>query len=139
MKMDNATMELERKKNNRLKLNMTPLIDMVFLLVIFFMLTTSFNVTEVIELGFSNNDVAAASQGKEDSILISVGLDGTLSINGTKLPEKLFMNELKLKLAKDKTQKILLLADAAVSVQHTVKAMDLARIAGGVNIILLNR
>ena len=124
-------MEFERPEKQRLKIGLTPLIDMVFLLVVFFMLTTTFSTTEVISLDFSSGDVAPAEKGKDDSILLSVEKDNIFYINGKKLDQITLRRELSNILKDGKKRTMILQWREGSNVQNLVNAMDIGRIAGG--------
>jgi len=64
-----------------LELGMTPLIDIVFLLLIFFMLTSSFIVNEGIQVDLPVTESPHSLPG-EDSIVIIVRPEGTLVFRG---------------------------------------------------------
>lgn len=72
---------MRRVRRRRRRLPLTPLIDVIFLLLLFFMLSSSF-------LHFADVEVAsagAASSGPATpgtSALLSLGADGALSLNG---------------------------------------------------------
>ncbi|MEM9205588.1 MAG: biopolymer transporter ExbD [Pseudomonadota bacterium] len=74
-------MQLEIERVRRKRLSMTPLIDVIFLLLLFFMLSSTF-------LKFSRIDVSAgtAAQGAAampaPEIIIRVGADQSLDLNG---------------------------------------------------------
>ncbi|MEM6615771.1 MAG: biopolymer transporter ExbD [Pseudomonadota bacterium] len=74
-------MQLEIERVRRKRLSMTPLIDVIFLLLLFFMLSSTF-------LKFSRIDVSAgtAAQGAAampaPEIIIRVGAEQSLDLNG---------------------------------------------------------
>ena len=65
-------------------LNLTPLIDVVFLLLIFFMVATTFLEPER-EISIELPEAATASERAEvpDEIVINVLRDGSLNVNGS--------------------------------------------------------
>jgi biopolymer transport protein ExbD len=74
-------MNFQRKKKEKLELSMTPMIDVVFLLLIFFMVTTTFNrQTEVkVELPEA---VGSEVEGHPKTITIDIDADGTYYLKG---------------------------------------------------------
>ncbi len=70
---------LHRKKNdNGDEISMSPLIDMVFILLIFFAVTTSFSRETGVEV--DKPKAATASEVKNESIIISVTEEGSIHI-----------------------------------------------------------
>jgi len=131
-------MDFDPPKKQKLKIGLTPLIDMVFLLVVFFMLTTTFSTTEVINLDFSSGDVAPVEKGKDDSILLSVEKNNIFYINGKKLDQISLKKELRNMLKDGKERTIILHGRAGSNVQNLVNAMDIARMSGGSNITIID-
>lgn len=119
-------MKFRRKAKDELSVNITPLIDVVFLLLIFFMVTTTFNreTRLLVNLPEAN---AEAAQGIPDQIEIVVGREGSYSINGRALVDnriETLMRGLELESGGDLGLPILLVADAEASHQSVVTAMD---------------
>jgi biopolymer transport protein ExbD len=119
-------LKFRRKAQDELSVNITPLIDVVFLLLIFFMVTTTFNreTRLLVNLPEAN---AEAAQGVPDQIEIIVGREGSYSINGRALVDnriETLMRGLELESGGDLGLPILLVADAEASHQSVVTAMD---------------
>ncbi len=69
------------KKRELLKLDMTPLIDVVLLLLIFFMLSTNFVNERLLEISLPKiSDTLEAAQNVDD-IIIAVDAQGQYSVN----------------------------------------------------------
>ncbi len=105
---------------------MTPLIDVVFLLLIFFMVTTAFSreTRLLVNLPEANAEVAESDLGQ---IEILVARDGSFSINGRGLVNariETLVQGLELESGGDHSLPILLIADAEATHQSVVTAMD---------------
>ena len=122
----------EASNRSRLVINIVPLVDIVFLLLIFFMLASSFLKQEAIELRLPGPEQVAAPS--EDFILVGVEVDGSLTLNGVGLPLDRLMGEIKTLLASDPAQPVTIWAVREVPVQRVVQVMDRARGAGAKNI-----
>ena len=73
-------MNFRPKKSGELELNLTPMIDVVFLLLIFFMVTTTFN--EKTEIKIELPEVSEAQLKKESvEVILSIKPDGSYYIN----------------------------------------------------------
>ena len=77
-------MQFRRQKNQEVSVNLTPLIDVVFLLLIFFMVSTSFTKETHLSLNLpeATGDESVVST---KSIEIVIGSNGHYSINGRSL------------------------------------------------------
>jgi len=105
---------------------MTPLIDVVFLLLIFFMVTTTFSreTRLLVNLPQAN---AAAAESNPGQIEILVARDGSISINGRGLINsriETLVQGLEIESGGDYSLPILLIADAEATHQSVVTAMD---------------
>ena len=122
----------QRERDN-LRVNLTPLIDTVFLLLIFFMMTTTFN--KQAELKIDLPEAKGALSEQVEPIRILVNDQGEYAINTWE--KKLVNNRLDtLKRAlqmESKDQKevsLLISADANASHQAVMKVMEAARDLG---------
>ena len=105
---------------------MTPLIDVVFLLLIFFMVTTTFSreTRLLVNLPEANAEAAESDPGQ---IEILVARDGSFSINGRGLVNasiETLVQGLEVESGGDHSLPILLIADAEATHQSVVTAMD---------------
>lgn len=121
-------MKFARRVRNDVEVNLTPLIDVVFLLLIFFMVSTTFTKEThlSIDLPEANGD---SQQAAPEQIEITVTKAGDYAINGVALVN----NEMKtLKSALEKTSAgntsmpLIITADSATPHQSVVTAMDAA-------------
>lgn len=119
-------MKFQRKVREELSINVTPLIDVVFLLVIFFMVTTTFTRETRLLVNLPEAD-AVPSENLPNQIEIIVSQTGTYSINGRVLINAdlaTLMQGLELVSETERSIPILLIADAEATHQSVVTAMD---------------
>lgn len=119
-------MKFRRKIRDELSINITPLIDVVFLLLIFFMVTTTFNreTRLLVNLPEAN---AQAAEALPEMIEIIVSREGGYSINGRNLVDdriETLLRGLELESGGDLSLPVLLVADAEATHQSVVTAMD---------------
>lgn len=119
-------MKFKRRVHDELQINITPLIDVVFLLLIFFMVTTTFNreTRLLVNLPEANAELAESTPAQ---IEVVVGRDGTYAINGRTLVNNrldTLMRGLEIESNGDRSLPILLIADAEATHQSVVTAMD---------------
>jgi biopolymer transport protein ExbD len=116
-----------RPKRPTLSIDMAPLIDVVFLLLIFFMLTSSFMPPSV-PLTLPQT----ASKDSSDSAKVVVSLDGEgrVSISETVIADGDFENLLKIELQKNATNVVHFRGDKSVDYGIFLQLMSRARTAG---------
>lgn len=124
-------MKLQDDENDSIDINLTPLIDVVFLLLIFFMVSTTFSQNS--ELQIELPEATAETQEKlPDVIEIAIDKKGQYFVEGKELLNT-SVDTLKRALqnaAKGGTPPIVISADANTPHQAVVTAMDAARKAG---------
>ncbi len=121
-------MEFRRQVREEESINLTPLIDVVFLLLIFFMVSTTF--TKETHLAVDLPEASAeASTVTKQSIDIVVRQNGDYAINGKNVINQQ-ADTLHRALAKiangDNKQPLVITADAKAPHQAVVRAMDVA-------------
>ena len=125
-------MKIKRSRRDEPTINLTPLIDVVFLLLIFFMVTTTFNreTRLLVNLPEANAETA---ENQPQQIEITVARDGMYSINGRNLVNsrvETLVRGLDLESGGDRSLSIILVADAEATHQSVVTAMDAIGQAG---------
>lgn len=127
-------MDFEGRARIHSHLDIAPLIDIVFLLLVFFMLTSTFMVPEAIELDLPESKSAVAID--TTPIIVSLNHTGKIALNGEQISITQLQLLLKPLLLKDRDSAITLKSDARTEVQQLLKVMDEIRAAGGQNVAL---
>ena len=121
-------MNLKPQVREEIDLNLTPLIDVVFLLLIFFMVSTTFEKTAKLKVDLPEASAQAVQQS-ENKIVIGIDAKGRYYINDRQLVNTQ-TKTLKMALIKvsgdNKQMPIVLRADAKTPHQSVVRAMDAA-------------
>ena len=125
-------MKFKRSIRGELSINITPLIDVVFLLLIFFMVTTTFSreTRLLVNLPEANAELVESQSAQ---IEIIVAREGNYVINGRPLVDNRFetlIRGLELESEGDRDLSIILIADAEATHQSVVTAMDAIRQSG---------
>ena len=121
-------MKFARRTRTDVEINLTPLIDVVFLLLIFFMVSTTFTKEThlSIDLPEASGDPARVAQ---EQIEISITSQGDYTVNGTALVNN-SLETLRTALERvsdgDNALPLVITADAATPHQAVVMAMDAA-------------
>jgi biopolymer transport protein ExbD len=125
-------LNLKPERRDDIDLNLTPLIDVVFLLLIFFMVSTTFEKTSKLKIDLPEASAQASPQPAK-KIVIGIDVKGRYYINDRQLVNTQ-LKTLKmalLKIAGDKKDiPIVLRADAKTPHQSVVTAMDAASQVG---------
>jgi len=117
---------LRKFHKREITINLTPLIDVVFLLLIFFMVTTSFTRETQIKLELPKADVEQLDTDPE-IIEISIDKEGRMFLNGKGLVNsqvETLKKAIQPILAKNKNIPVIISADANTAYQSVVSAMD---------------
>ena len=117
-------------RRDEVSLDMTPLIDVVFLLLIFFMLTASFTQAQRLKVELPKAEQGEQAPDPSKEWVIEIDAQGAYALNG----EALAAGDLTLRLRElpgrtDQTV-IQIRADAKTEHQAVVRALDAARSAG---------
>ncbi len=122
-------MKLSLRPRTQPEVNLTSLIDVVLLLLIFFMVSTSFVKQSQISIRLPEADSAAVIEEPPQQIDIMITESGIYLINGRELinnrPETI-RNALRKVAGGDNTLPLTISADANAKHQHVVTAMDVA-------------
>ena len=78
-------MHRARRRTAEVEVNLTPLIDVVFLLLIFFMISTQFKAAAELDLDLPTSS-AAQSTGDTQSVLVTVTKTGQYAVDQVRLP-----------------------------------------------------
>jgi len=114
-----------RNAEEEVSINLTPLIDVVFLLLIFFMVSTTFDTTSQLKINLPQaSQTQSAESARKINLLIDAG--GVFYVNSRELTNN---NSATLKAALERTMvdgklPIVIQSDAASPVQSLVTAMD---------------
>lgn len=115
-------------------INMGPLIDMVFLLLIFFVVTTSFVKESGIDV---QKSTAATAEVKErGNILIGVTQGGDVYMEGKRVDMRSIRGLIERALAEDPESGVVVVADKASETGAVIKVMDQCRLAGAKDVSL---
>ena len=113
-------------------LNLTPLIDIVFLLLVFFLLTTQF--IEEDGIGVRLPTAASAVNRERDEVAVVVTGQGILYLEGQRLSLEDLASRLRDLIGRDTT--VVLRGDREVSLQKAVAVMEQAKLAGAARIVV---
>lgn len=126
--------ELQRREMGE---NMIPLINVVFLLLIFFMLAGTLAAPEPLQIRPPAAISDAALESREWMLLLSA--DGELALDGVVLPAEALAATVSKLLQEHPDARLKLKADADLTVTKLIQVMDALRAAGAERVILLTQ
>jgi len=125
-------MIFRHRGNKDPELNITPLIDVVFLLLIFFMVSTTFQKKAEISIDLPE---ASAQKSEKEPFAIEIGIDGegNYFVNDKRLRDReleTLKKAIRLTRGDHKEPKLIISADKNTPHQAVIRAMDAARQLG---------
>lgn len=131
-------MKFRRRKKSTIELNLTPMIDVVLLLLIFFMVSTTFTKETRLSLELPEASTGLPAVGDDNTLEIVISPAGHFGINGQMLinDEPQTLTEALKKTIGDQKNlpPLVIAADAKSPHQAVVTAMDVAGKLGFVHI-----
>jgi biopolymer transport protein ExbD len=120
--------KLPRKWRDDGGIIMTPLIDMVFLTLIFFMVNATLSINPAIRVDLPRARTSLGAISEE--IVVSVRADGTLYIGERLVSVADFGMELRREMARVGKRSILLQGERTIAYEKLMEVMDQAKLAG---------
>ena len=119
-------MNFRQLRRPEVSINLTPLIDVVFLLLIFFMVSTSFS--ELTQLVVDLPEAEGAPASTNTKLLLVVDAEGNMTLDGAPVPNDArgLSEALRQRLSGNTDIPVTLSADAMTPHQYVVTAMDVA-------------
>jgi biopolymer transport protein ExbD len=123
-------MLVHRKKRSpyTVQAPLTALIDIVFLLLIYFLLTTNFMVDEGIKIKLPQ--ARASAPQVQETITVYVDQQGRAFLGNEELSTAKLFDRLKKMIGNQENKLVVIRADRAVILNKAVKVMDIAKAAG---------
>jgi biopolymer transport protein ExbD len=134
-------LKLHHTKKDTAEINLTPLIDVVFLLLIFFMVSTTFQREAELSIELPEA-TTVAQENKDDPIEVAIDARGRYYVNGRALlnkQPKTIKQALRKAVGDRSTAPVVISADANTSHQSVVAVMDAARQLGLVRLTFAAR
>ena len=127
-------MEFEGRSRIRDELGMAPLIDVVFQLLLFFMLTSTFVAPEAVGLTLPGSRSAAPAEPKP--VTVELTRAGSVLVDGREVAIEELAELLRPRLQQSEDRTVWLRADGGADVQRMVSVVDEIRAAGGKGVAL---
>ena len=120
-----------KEADTGITIEMTPMIDMVFLLLIFFLVATTFQQTEremqiALPIASSSEPISALLQ----ELVINVDLDGNMIVGGRTLEADALREMVDSAVANNPEQKVTIRGDKGTAYANIVSVLDICKGAG---------
>ena len=127
-----GTLGPDSREIDDVEINMMPLIDMIFILLIFFLVTASFVRESGVEV---NRPEAASAKAKEATgLVVGVTSDGAIFIDNQQVDLRQVRGLVEIFLTENKEGGVIIDADSASSTGRLVAVLDQCRLAGAENV-----
>lgn len=130
-------MHFEGRRKNNQGINLTPLIDLVFLLLVFFMLTSHFVRDEMIPLALPTADTGQPLTG--DTLQVVLDNQGRIVIDRETIAPALLEGRLRQELQRRSNKRLQLRGDKTAALGLTVAVLDAARKAEAAGVDIVTR
>jgi len=127
----------QKEEKELISINITPLIDIVFLLLVFFMLATSFIQKSTIEVNLSSGKTVEI-ENKKNTVVLILNKKGQVYLNKKLINISNIRNEITNIIEKNPKYKILIKSHKKIAVQKVIRLIEEVRLAGTDNIKLIN-
>jgi biopolymer transport protein ExbD len=121
-------MRLRRRKEEAQDIDISPLIDMVFILLIFFMVSTTFQ--KDMDLEINRPKASSASKSSTKAIRIFIAKDGSTYMDNQPVRSWMVQSRVRDLLETGSSGSVLVVADDSVPTRKLVEVVDQARLAG---------
>jgi biopolymer transport protein ExbD len=126
-----------RTKDEGAEINITPMLDIVFIMLIFFIVTTSF----VKESGIDVNRPSAqtAERKERGNIIVAINANGEIWMDKRKIELRSVRANVERMHAENPEGAVVVLADKAAKTGDLVEVMDQVRLAGVQNVSIATK
>ncbi len=118
----------KKRPKYQVQVPLTSLIDIVFLLLIYFLLTTNFMVNEGIKVKLPH--AKAAAPQTEQELTIYVDKEGKAFLNGSQVSLGQLFKEVRKSIGKNTGRLVVIRADRRAVLDKVVNVMDVVKAAG---------
>tara|TARA_Y100001935_G_C17291180_1_gene503420 strand:- start:1078 stop:1488 length:411 start_codon:yes stop_codon:yes gene_type:complete len=115
-------------KEENHQIDISPLIDMVFILLIFFMVSTTF--VKDMQIDIDRPGAASATPSKSKSIRVFIDGNENIFVDGQQVRSWVLQGKLRDLKAKDESPSVLIVTDKGVSADKLVEVVDQCRLSG---------
>lgn len=112
------------------EINMTPLIDVMLVLLIIFMVTSSVSVESGLDIDLPKSQVEKTPQNIDEVIIVSISAKGNIAVQGIKTSKEEFIDILRKQIDGNEDKTVLFEGDKSVTLDTIISIIDQARQIG---------
>jgi biopolymer transport protein ExbD len=113
-------------------IDMSPLIDMVFILLIFFMVSTTF--VKDMKIDLERPGASSSKPASSKSVRLFIDRQGIVYLDGAEIRPWVIQGRLKEIFGDSDSKSVLVIADAQVQAERLIEVVDEARMAGATDV-----
>ena len=121
------SLRLRRKERREGGIDVSPMLDMVFILLIFFVVTSTF--TRETGVDVSKPQAQSASELRAESILIAITREGTIHVNEREVDLAALKDVLEQSVARAPEREAIVIADESAPTGRLVQVIDACTLA----------
>ena len=122
-------MKRRRSGLDEAEIDMTPMLDVTFIMLIFFIVTTSFVKEYSVDVNRPSGQPSAVQQ-KQEVVVLKIDRTGTIQLNGRVIDAAAVQANVQSELASKTDATVLVVTDKTANTGVMVKVLDGARAAG---------
>lgn len=120
--------EIKRASAQDEGIDMAPLIDIIFILLIFFMVSSTF--VRHLEVPIQRPSARSSQTSDTKAIRLAIDRQGRFFLEGEALPSWMLQDRIRQSLTTQADRPVLITVDAQTEARHLIEAVDQARLAG---------
>ncbi len=121
-------MFLRKRARVETGIDISPLIDVVFILLIFFMVSTTF--VKDMKLDLQRPSAASAERAADKALRVHIDRAGQIVLDGQPIKAWMLQSRLRDLLRTSSSKTVLVIVDAQVAVERLIEVVDQCRLAG---------
>ncbi len=120
------------KEQSTSEIDISPLIDCVFILLIFFMVSTTF--VKDMKLDLERPAAASASRASSKSLRVNIDSSSNIYVNGNPVRAWMVQSRVREALEGSDSKTILVITDRRVPAEKLIEVVDQCRLGGATNV-----
>ncbi len=120
--------ELPKRERKAANIDIAPMLDMVFILLIFFIVTSSFTRETGVEV--TKPQAKSASEVNKENIMIAITREGTIHVNERQVDFITLKDVLGQMISKNPDREVILIADQDSNTGVVVSVIDVCNLTG---------
>tara|TARA_B100001989_G_scaffold228683_1_gene185614 strand:+ start:204 stop:611 length:408 start_codon:yes stop_codon:yes gene_type:complete len=118
----------QKKPRRKAQLTLAPMLDMIFILLIFFVVSTTFSKLPGIKI--NKPDATQTDQLPPNNLMIGISSQGSFVINQNTYSVTQIKEKLTIKFQNNPNLSVLIIADELSALKYTIQIMDLCKQVG---------